>query len=74
MAIPCVGQEPAVLINRRIRPEASGSAVEAIEMNDHPMTGRTLSRYKILERIGAGGMGEVFIAEDCKLRRNVAPA
>ena len=36
------------------------------------MVGGTLAHYKILERIGVGGMGEVFIADDCKLHRQVA--
>ncbi len=36
------------------------------------MIGRTLSHYRILEKIGAGAMGDVYLAEDNKLDRRVA--
>ncbi len=35
-------------------------------------SGKQLLHYRLIEKIGKGGMGEVYIARDSKLNRNVA--
>jgi len=36
------------------------------------VVGKILGHYKIIEQLGAGGMGEVYLGEDTRLGRKVA--
>ena len=64
-----LGQESRSYLERpamaaAARQLAAGARVE--------LMGRRLGRYEIRARIGAGGMGEVYLALDTKLKREVA--
>jgi serine/threonine-protein kinase len=42
------------------------------ELTESDLSGRQLGDYRILRRLGSGAMAEVYLAEQCSLRRQVA--
>ena len=53
-------------------PAASEVAGLILQPRENLQSGKTFGHYKTLKLIGAGGMGEVYLAEDKKLDRKVA--
>src|SRR6266576_297773 len=52
--------------------ESPAVEVMAGSLTDDQVVGRSLGPYAISARLGAGGMGEVYLAEDTRLGRKVA--
>jgi serine/threonine protein kinase/tetratricopeptide (TPR) repeat protein len=72
MLIAANEQAGGFLASPAIELEARNMAVEAAAPPLTVQIGQQLSHYTILSRIGAGGMGEVFLARDSVLERRVA--
>lgn len=53
-------------------PAVSVLAGTLIEQQSHELVGQQIGNYRVIEKIGTGGMGEVFLARDTRLERKVA--
>jgi TolB-like protein/predicted Ser/Thr protein kinase len=53
-------------------PTVEGAAELMAEQHSDSLSGKSLGPYKVITRIGAGGMGEVYLAQDTRLGRRVA--
>ena len=65
----------ALLASHAVRPsflETSASQVLELKRPGEDLGGQSLGNYRLLSRIGAGAMGEVYAAHDEKLNRRVA--
>jgi serine/threonine protein kinase len=54
------------------QPAADLMTAPPSEPHETTLVGRTVSHYEVLSLLGAGGMGEVYLACDSRLDRNVA--
>src|SRR5215210_2639911 len=69
---PATTQRSRAVMEKAAAPTTGPETVRPDAVADADLAGRTLGDFHLLRRLGVGGMGQVYLAEQLSLKRKVA--